>query len=104
VLFRTDPPPGWGTGIPLVMRRADVEVVVTDGMARVIVDYDFEGAPINNFSTSAMSIAYGNQLQATLFQFPEIDAIDLDTLCCGEWAGQATRADWESWLDSATQP
>ena len=53
-LFSTDPPPGWGTGIPLVMRGADVDVVVTDGVAQVTVDYDFEAAPINNFSTSAM--------------------------------------------------
>ena len=78
-------------------------LTVTDGVARLDVDYDFEAAPINGFSTSFMSLAYGNQLQATLFQFPEVEAIDLDTVCCGEWAGSATRADWEAWLAQATE-
>jgi hypothetical protein len=104
-LFDTSPPAGWGAGIPLVLRGADVEVTVTEGgIAGLNVDYDFEGAPINGFSTSFMAIAYSNQLQATLFQFPEIDAIDLDTICCGEWGGQVTRAEWQVGLAQATQP
>ncbi len=101
-LFDANPPAGWGTGIPLVLRGANVEVTVTEGgIAGLNVDYDFEAAPINGFSTSFMSIAYSNQLQATLFQFPEIEAIDLDTICCGEWGGLAARADWEAWLAQA---
>ena len=62
---RRPPPPGWGTGIPLVMRGADVEVTITDGVARVVVDYDFDAASINGFSTSAVSLACLNQLQPT---------------------------------------
>ena len=102
-LFDTQPPVGWGTGIPLVLRGADVGLTVTDGVARLSVDYDFDGAPINGFSASAWAIAYSNQLQATLFQFPEIEAIDFATICCGEWGGEpVTRADWETWLAQAT--
>ncbi len=104
-LFDTSPPAGWGTAVPLEMRGADVSVTVTDGVARLEVGYDFEAAPIGNFSTSAWALAYSNQLQATLFQFPEIEAIDFDTVCCGEWGGgdPVTRAEWEAWLAQATE-
>ncbi len=102
-LFDTSSPAGWGTGIPLALRGADVGLSVTDGLARLSVDYDFDGAPINGFSASAWAIAYSNQLQATLFQFPEVEAIDFATICCGEWGGDpVTRVDWEGWLAQAT--
>ena len=104
-LFDANPPAGWGTAVPLEMRGATVEVSVSErGVAGLSVDYDFDAAPINGFSASAWAIAYSNQLQATLFQFPEVEAIDFDTICCGEWAGQVTRAEWETWLEQATQP
>ncbi len=101
-LFSADPPEGWGTGIPLVLRGAEVGLTVTDGVARLDVDYDFEAAPINGFSTSFMSLAYGNQLQATLFH-PRGRGNRPRHRLLRRVGRSRTRADWEAWLAQATE-
>lgn len=52
------------------------EVTLESGVATLDLTSGF--AATNNFSTSNMSVVVLNQLQETVFQFPEIDAIEIE--------------------------
>ncbi|MEZ5166606.1 MAG: hypothetical protein R2695_08955 [Acidimicrobiales bacterium] len=81
--------------MPLELRASEADVGIEDGVLTINWDWDFAAHPIDNFSTSNVSGRYLDQIAANAFQFDEIDAIDLDVLCCGDWEGLYTRDQWE---------
>lgn len=94
---------GLHTGFEEVAERADIDVIadVVDGVA--VIDFvvgDDRWQPGQRASTSNQLLSFIDPIHATVFANPEVQALDLSTMCWGEadCSGTLARKAWEATL------
>ncbi|NNF65102.1 MAG: hypothetical protein HKN07_12715 [Acidimicrobiia bacterium] len=92
---------GLHTGFEEVAERAEIDVVasIDDGLAEIdFVIGQNRWQPGQRASTSSQLLSFIDPIYATVFAFPEVDALDLSTMCWGEadCSGTLEREVWEA--------
>lgn len=88
------------------VERSQVSVTAeVDASGLLTLDFHRNGGrwgPGALAGTSSQLFAFVDPLYATVFQFEQVEALDMSTLCWGEMGcgGILTRADWESMMEA----